>query len=687
MSRRVWLLGSLRVEQAGESLSLGGSKLGNLFTFLILHPNTTHRRERLVDLLFPDASPERASRNFSALLYRLRQLLGIAWFEATEEHIALRTGADLWVDVWEFERLVGNGDLAALQRAIALYRDDLAPEIYDDWILPRRVALREKFLHALARVAAHAEQTQDYHRAFEFFHRLAFADPLNEDAQRGLMRVYARLGRHAAALQQYARLERTLADELGVEPQVETRALAKTIRIEHESGAAPVVEERPFIGRKRERARLLQIVENAQNGRGSLVLLEGEAGIGKTRLLEIVAEGAAWRGVTVVWSRGRELTGLAPFAPLDEALRAACAGPRADQLRARLSPAICHALAGIEPRLRTSAPIVNPPGVADALAEGVGALAGLAPHLFILDDVQWADASFWEALEKLARRIETQRLCILLAYRADELRANETAWCTLRDLDREYAPPRLALSGLSEAECAELAGALGQSLDEAVAHALHQRANGNPLFTQALLQARESQPVSYAELLERRLERLPQTAHAALEAGAVLGGEFTHGAWQALAGPSVLDAIPALFAERLLQESENGYRFEHDLTREFVYRTMNGERRRALHRRAGTVLAQEQAEPSALAWHFEQGEDWEAAARYYRQAGERAANRYAYRAAYELFTRGLTLVARLPNPNAERLPLLLGRSRVLEVLARVPELRSDLDEIERIAAR
>lgn len=118
MSRRVWLLDSLRVEQAGEALSLSGSKLVNLFTFLILHPNTTHRRERLADLLFPDASPERALRNLSALLYRLRQLLGAAWFETTEEHIALRTGADLWVDVWEFERLTENGDLAALQSAV-----------------------------------------------------------------------------------------------------------------------------------------------------------------------------------------------------------------------------------------------------------------------------------------------------------------------------------------------------------------------------------------------------------------------------------------------------------------------------------------------------------------------------------------------------------------------------------------
>ncbi len=687
MSRRVHVFGALRVEQNGQPVKLVGGKLVSLFAYLLLHPHRLHSREKLADVLSPDTFPDRAARNFTALLYRLRQTLGADWLDVNEEQIALCAAPDLWVDAWEFERLAASSDPEAQRQAVALYHDDLLPEIYDDWILPLRVALREKFLQTLVRLAEGAEQAQDNARAFEYYHRLAFAEPLNEDAQRGLMRVYARTGRHAAALQQYARLERTLADELGVEPQAETRALVEAIRIEHESGAAHVVEERPFVGRQRERARLLALIERAQSGRGGLAFVEGEAGIGKTRLLENVAEGAAWRGMTVVWGRGRELTGLAPFAPLDEALRAACAGPRADQLRTRLSPALCHALAGIEPRLRTSTPIANPPDIADALAEGVCALAGLAPHLFIFDDVQWAEASFWDALEKLVSRVETQRLCLLLAYRADELRANETAWRALRQLDREFAPLRLVLAGLSEAESLELTRALGQPLDEASGRALHRRANGNPLFLRTLLQAGESGQASYAELLERRLSRLDETARGALEAGAVLGSEFTHGAWQSIAGPSALEAIPVLFAERFLQESENGYRFEHDLTREFVYHAINGERRRVLHRRAGAVLAQEHAEPSELAWHFEQGEDWEKAARYYRQAGERAANRYAYRAAYELFTRGLTLAARLPNPDAERLPFLSGRSRVLEILVRVPELRSDLDEIEKIAAR
>lgn len=687
MSRRVCMFGALRLEQDERPVTLGG-KLASLCAYLLLHPQP-HPREQLADLLSPDAPPERAARNLSALLYRLRQTLGSDWLEADEERIALRVVPDLWVDAWEFERLAASGDLEDQRRAVALYRDDLLPDIYDDWILPRRVALREEFLLCLARLGEQAEQAQDSARAFEYFHRFAFADPLNEEAQRGLMRVYARTGRHAAAQQQYSQLVKTLADELGVEPLPETRTLAESIRIER---GAQTVALKPFVGRMQERARLLALVERAQNGRGGFVLLEGEAGIGKTRLLENLAEGAAWRGLTVVWGRARELTGLTPFMPLDQALRAACAGPRAEQLQARLAPPFVETLAGLEPRLRAKLPtrIANLPSLEDALAQGLCMLADIAPHLFLLDDVQWADASFWDAILKLAPLIETRRLLVVLGYRGDDLRADDVAWRVLRGLDRESAPPRIALTGLSESECVELAGALGQALDQISARVLRQRTNGNPLFAaQILSEGGESDHASYKELFERRLARLDRAARASLEAGAVLGREFTHGAWQSLAGESVLESIPALIAKGLIHESESGYLFDHDLARETIYKDIETGRLRNLHRRAGEILAQERAEAGALAFHFEQAGDWREAARLYREAGERAEKVHAFASATEYFTRALDLLPRDGNDSSvktERLALLSHRQGMLGILEHVPQRRADVEEIERIAS-
>lgn len=686
MSRRVWLFGTLRIEQDDRPLTPGGKPAG-LFAYLALHPGQPHRRERLADLFFPDALPERAGRNLSALLYRLRQSLGPGWLDADDERVALRPGPDLWVDAREFEALAGSNDPDARKRAIALYHDDLLPEIYDDWILPLRVALRERFLHACARLARESEADGHAERAFEFYHRLVFAEPLDDESQRGLMRVYARMGRYAAALQQYERFRQLLEDELGARPLPETQRLAEQIRAEHLAQETGAAEEKPFIGRRRERSRLIELVEQGQNGRGGIVLVEGEAGLGKTSLLEKVGEGAAWRGVSVVWGRARELTGVTPCAPLDEAFRAACTGPRSDQLRARLALPVAETLAGLEPRLRTGTPLktTNPPALASALAEGLCALSGITPHLFILDDVQWAEATFWDALLELAPKIETQRLLILLAYRVDEVRADAATWRALRRLDREFAPPRLSLDGLNEAECVELARTLGRTVDETTARDLRQQTNGNPLFVTNVLET-GSTAATLADLLSRRVARLGRIEREVLEAGAALGREFSHGAWQALAGAPVLEAIPALVAARFIRETASGYQFEHDLTREYIYNAIPPERRREWHRRAGEVLAQERAEPGVLAWHFVQAEAWREAVRFYREAGERAANAFAYETALAYFGHVQALLPRLDAPQDETIALLVRRQRVYRVTVQKGEWRATVDQLESAAS-
>lgn len=201
-SCRVWLLGALRVEGETGVIEIPGGNAQSLFAYLILSPNIPHTRERLADLLWPDAPPDRTGRNLSDLLYRLRQALGEDWLEIRGDCIALRAGADLWVDVWEFERLAQSDDLADLEPAVALCTGDLLPEIYDDWILAHRVALEEGYFSVLLRLGQAAEGQNRLDKAFTHYHRLSHADPLNEIAHRGPMRVYARMGRYAASLEQ-----------------------------------------------------------------------------------------------------------------------------------------------------------------------------------------------------------------------------------------------------------------------------------------------------------------------------------------------------------------------------------------------------------------------------------------------------------------------------------------------------
>ncbi len=682
----------LEAEGARYRLSLPKGPVTYLLAYLALHAPAAMPRSRLAGLLNPDQPENQARRALSDALYRLRRELGEAWIDADADAVRLETDG-VWIDLHEFTRQASSPELKDWQCAVELYAGDLLEDFDVDWALGRRAGLREQYLTLLERMCTTLTQAHQLPEALAYAHRWTLADPLNEAAHRAAMRLFARLGRHAAALQQYARLAHVLADELDAEPLPETRALAQSLRAEYEALSEERETRHVLVGRRRERAALLEFIEQTQAGRGGLVLVEGEAGIGKTRLLESLVEGAAWRGLTVAWGRARALSGEAIYAPVLEAMQSALRAPRVEQLRTRLAPQTLVALARLLPRMPIGAnaametwraPDAQPVDLAAVFADVFSALAELAPHLLICDDVQWADEGFWDVMRQLAAQVSERPLLIVLSYRGEELRANAGAWLALQALDRDLAPARIMLSGLSLSECAELARAWQPAIDEEMARGLHQRTRGNPLFVRELM-AQPEKESSLQTLLAQRLGALNLDARAALEAGAVLGREFTHGTWQSLVGAQLVAEIPALTRTRFIEESEHGYRFQHDLMREHVYRSLAPARRREWHRRAGEVLVRERAEPSTLAWHFEQAERWAEAVRYQREAGERAANAYAHSAALDHFARALALLTHVPESQAERLTILRRRQRVWGILLRVAEWRADVDEIERAA--
>jgi len=662
-------------------------RLQSLLAYLVYHAPAPIPRSCLAGLLTPDYSETTARRALSDALYRLKRALGDEWFSADSETVAFAESG-YTLDVREFKKLAASPLLDTRRRAVELYRGDFLRDLDAEWILAPRAILREQYLVLLEQLGAELTRAQQFADALTYAHRWTLADPLNEQAHRAAMQLYARLGRHAAALQQYEHLAQLLSQELDAEPLPDTRVLVKAIRAEYAGGRDTIVTRAALIGRRRERALLLERIEAAQAGRGSMALVEGEPGIGKTRLLEAIAEGAQWRGASVVWGVGRELAGITPFAPLDQALAAAVAGPRAHQLRARLDAPTRQVLSGLVPRLYNEANSSSAklPALSVAVARALAALAELNPHLFLFDDVQWADANFWDALAALAPTLETQCLAVVLAYRGNELRANPTAWAALQALDRAHAPAKITLEGFSPQECVELARGWSSALDQHQALELAQRTGGNPLFVREVLAQPEARTATFGDLLQRRLTQLPENAYAALESAAALGREFTHGVWQEIAGASVLAALPALLRAGLVQEDAQGYHFQHDLMREHVYRAIPRDRLRALHLRSANALEREKVEPDILAWHYEQADEWTEAVRLYRQAGERAAKAYAYEAALAHFDRALGLLAHLDAPEAERLALLLDKQRVYRVTVQERAWRATVDELTAAAA-
>lgn len=688
--RRVWLFGGLRIEDDGRPLDIPRGQAESLFTFLVLHARTSHPREYLAGLIWPEESAEHAGRNFSNLLYRLRKALGPHWLTVDGDHIKLRVEAGLWVDVWEFERLVEAEEPDVLEQAVALYAGDLLPEIYDDWTLMPRLALQEKHLTCLLRLGQTAEQRGEHQTALEYYRRLTEADPLREAGHLGVMRSLAGIGRLPEALSTYTRLKRLLEHELDVQPSAEARILAERLRSELATAPEPNMFVRPpFVGRIAERRRLLARLDRAQAGNGGIITVLGEAGSGKTRLLEEITQAAKWRGWQVAWGQAQELETPAFYTPLREALAAALPAPRWQQLSrwvesmwlttvARLT--LLRADAEDQLTMAQFMPALHQLSMAiRRLLEG---LQQIAPHLLILDDVQWADPAIWSLLDGLREPLAEMNVLLVLSGRTEELRS-QAAWATLKAWSRA-GEPVVHLGGLSTDELAELVDVcgLGDQTQEKIPR-LRTASGGNPLLALTLLQTggldeQTSAQPTLNELALRRLAVVSAGARRALEAAAVLGYRsgyrFDYGLWEAVLALDGMEvgALAALANELeqagLIELEPDGYHFTHDTLRASIYLHMSETIRRQWHAYALTALRQQGPDdPLLLLRHAEHAGATTDTARYAQQAGEQALAAFSYRSARQYFEQALAL---LPAGDVDaRYGVALGLTRVLDVLA------------------
>jgi DNA-binding SARP family transcriptional activator len=413
------LLGRLRVERDGQRVCVPAGKTRELFAYLVLHPRRMHHREALAEVLFPEVDPARARRHLCDVVYRLRHALGAEWIAADGEYLSVAE-EDLWVDVLEFN---GTRDSKI---AIGLYSGDLLEDLDATWLLPTRAQLRERAIILLERQCHDLIARNEPVAALDLAHRWIEVEPLSEQAHCASMRLYAQLGRFSHALEQYRYLSSILDDELGIQPSQSTRTLRDLIQSEWDSKTA-ATEQPLFVGRRRERAQLAQMANAALNGHGSLALLDGAAGVGKTRLLEVFAECATWRGFSVVRGRNGRLAGNAMSSPDSR------------------------------------------------------------PRTILLDDVHEAAGDTWEAVLDMAPSIPDQRVIVLLSGRSTLLRRNESAWHALRRLDDQAALAHYRLAGLNINECTCLAQAVGARCTAQDIERLQQHTGGNPqLFLDAL---------------------------------------------------------------------------------------------------------------------------------------------------------------------------------------------------------
>jgi DNA-binding SARP family transcriptional activator len=696
---RIRLFGALEVRLGGVVLPpFESGRAESLLAYLLLHRETPQSRQQLAFLLWPDSTEAQARTNLRHVLHNLRRALPALdrYLDVTARTLQWREGAASWLDVAAFEAALaragrdGGGDgIAALREAADLYAGDLLAGCYDEWILGERDRLLQGYLGAVARLAELLEARGDQVRAIGYAERLLRHDPLREETYRLLMRLHDGIGDRARALRVYHACAATLERELGVEPSVATREAYEALLPpgREAGGQAERTVGPPLVGRAAERARLAALWRTAERGRAQFVLVSGEPGIGKSRLVEEFRSWCAQRGAPTAAARAYAAEGALAYGPIVAWLRAEAIGGRVAGLArphltelARLLPELLANVAGLPH------PEPLPEGeqrqrLFDAIARAI--LAADGPLLLIADDIHWYDRETLQFLHYLLRVAPEARLLVAATARREELVPQHPVHDLLAGLRVLERCTEIELGRLTRDEAAALAERLaGHPIGAAGADQLYGETEGSPLFVVEALRAgwqpgqtgRAWLNPRVQAVIEARLAQLSAPARELIGVAATIGREFTA---EVLARASEADetafvrSLDELWQRRLVREQgSDAYDFSHDTIREVAYLALSPVRRRQHHLRVARALERVYAgEPGPvsgqLAAHYDRAGAADGAILWYERAADAALQLHASPEAVRLLDRALELLRTLPE-TSER------QARELAILTMLP---------------
>ncbi len=690
---KVYLLGGVEVAGADPGQVTASSRALSLLGYLVSRPEVPQPRSHLAGVLWPDSEGAQARTNLRRELHHLRALLDhTPCLEVDQRALTWHRGPGCRVDVQDFSSAVRDTESAlAAQahdrvqqhagRALAAYRGPFLPGCYDDWALEVREELQRACVDLCDRVATYWLEHGDPAAAVAFVRRRVLLEPFEEQGYRLLMRAQSGSGDRAGAMRTYHQCAERLERELGIGPSAETRAeldvaLGGSQRARQPTPPAPEVApwsvSPGMVGRDDERARLRSVWDAAQDGSRFLVVT-GEAGVGKTRLVSDLAAGVERQGAVVAGTRCFPATGSVPLAPVADWLRTAAlrsATRRLDPVWrsevARLIPDGEAAAADPEAGLRAKVDAWQRVRFFEGLARAF--LAVDAPLLLTLDDLQWCDRATLSWLSFLLSFAPAAPLLVLATGRVAELSAGDVgdAVASLRGAGQVEL---LRLADLDAAAAARLASAvLGRPIGHDELDMVMSATGGNPFYLAEALRELVAtpgplSPAGLRGVLRTRLSALSGPVLEVAELASAVGRDFT---LDVLIEASDLDAetvvrrVDDLWRQRILTESGRGYDFSHDLLREATYDLVSPPRRWLLHRRLAQSLELVHADrPDDVAAQLAEQHDRsgrpERALPYYERAARQASVLFAHADSVRWWQRCLDIIgARPPSRQRDR---------------------------------
>lgn len=703
----IHLLGTFECEIDGEIVQASLSrKTRALLAYLAASPKS-YNRETLYNLFCQETDDPAGTLRWH--LSRIRRLLHPDLLHVDNQVVEINQAVAI-VDSLDFQRIITDKNLGGigfetLFDAVKLYRSEFltglnlrdAPE-FSIWQLAERTRYAQLYERGLIAVVEHLIAQENFLEAIHWAQILLQNNLLLESAHARLMWLYARVNQPDNALKQYQQCCDVLMKELGVEPSDEINTLYQDIldgnlpqpevSVQTPATTQPLsaTDRDNFVGRAEPLAHLNAVwAQTLRIGTGT-VMIDAEAGGGKTRLvMEFVRHLPAHHLLIGQSYESSRNTPYQPWVQLLETLVQSATVTALNEIDSFWYDQLAHLLPTLAlQRKRTpSTPVkrdFNEVHLFMAVVHLLAHLQTTAPLVIFIDDLQWADEASLRLFQFVARRIgDQQRAPVLMlgAYRTEEVADNPALKTLLHDLNRTENFSALSLSALADSAIDEFirrtwAGDSNNFDPARLRERLLQTTGGNPLYLTEVLHelattdvdlntAQLPIPDSLNDIVQRRLQLLPDNERQVIDALAIISIPTSSDAVQSISGRSedeVFTALDAGLRWRLLRaledDSPTKFAFQHDLIREAVTRQINAIRRERLHQRSAAKLIEMGAPAAQIAYHWGAAGIRDQEAHYIALAGEQAATLYSNKDARVYLQRAIEITTD-PQRRAELL--------------------------------
>lgn len=702
---RIFLLGRFAVEVGGELIAASAwtkRRPIEVLVALALAAGRVLHREELIDRIWPEKELEAGANNLHRALYDLRRVIGTEI--AMLDRGVARLAESVWVDVHAFEDASTTNDQADLARALELYRGPLLPDDpYSDALAARREALRQRVVDAGLRLANLHHVAREPEPCIATLRRMLALESGLEPAHQLLMRVLAETGRTGDALRQFAECTSALRESFDATPSratfelkaaieggeiaplpVATKPPPRATPVSAPSAASSTADvsrrlvgaaaSRPIHGR----ADALDCVRRFVDAQAGVLLLVGEAGLGKTRLAGECARMAAGAGAIVLAGLGLDLDSGVPYAPFADAwahYRRSTGAPDEHDPFLSFAPSGSSAQ---EDRLR----------LLHSIERSIETLGSQTPVCIVIENLHQADQSSLLLFHHLARATRALPLMLVGTLREEEVQVGSPLHTLLGGLRREQLATRVDLRRLDLDATAQLVAELWAEVGPEVATAVHALAEGNPFHTEEVVQAmreegstRPTVPANLLDTVRHRVRRLGRDAERLLSAAAVAGVRFSFDVARRASGlehEPALDALELGVEARIVEDEAGEYRFRHALTRQALLDALTGARKVYLHGAVADAFelvgdARNADRAELLAFHLEAAGQLARALPYLLSAGERAQTRLGFTEAVAFLGRATAIMDAIGRSDGEQ------RFQVLRMMGGMRMALSDLD--------